>query len=64
MLAIGPDFFSKSASAFLKGVGVRGVSPFRNSLLLGVCTSELEEVVASGRTCGPLGVFSGLYSLV
>lgn len=60
---MGPDFFSKSAKAFLNGVGVLGVSPLRKSRLLGVeMTSEVEvEAVASVLTMeSPCGVLSGL----
>lgn len=60
---IGPDFFSKSANAFLKGVGVLGVSPLRKILLLGVeMTSDVEvEAVASVVAMEiPCGVLNGL----
>lgn len=57
-----PDFFSRSASAFLKGVGVRGVS--LGNRLLGVdVMSEVEQdaigsnLIMAGR---PRGVLKGL----
>lgn len=61
-LVIGPDFFSRSARAFLKGVGVLGVSPLRKSLLLGVVmiSTVEEEVTPSFLTEMPWGVLSGL----
>lgn len=60
---MGPDFFSKSAKAFLKGVGVLGVSPFRYGRLLGVeITSEVDvDAVGSDFMIEiPRGVLSGL----
>lgn len=62
MCVIGPDFFSKSANAFLNGVGVLGVSPFRRILLLGVdMTSEVETAAISEVTMEiPCGVLKGL----
>lgn len=60
---IGPDFFSKSAKAFLNGVGVLGTSPLRKIRLLGVeMTSEADvEAVASVVTIEiPCGVLRGL----
>lgn len=45
---MGPDFFSKSAKAFLNGVGVLGVSPLGKILLLGVeMTSVVEDEAAA-----------------
>lgn len=59
-LEIGPDFFSKSARAFLNGVGVRGVSPeVKNIRLLGVTTPSDVDGCASILDI-PCGVFNGL----
>lgn len=60
---IGPDFFSKSAKAFLNGVGVLGVSPLRNILLLGVEMTSDEDTVAVASEVTiemPCGVLRGL----
>lgn len=61
-LVIGPDFFSRSAKAFLNGVGVRGVSPLSRRRLLGVeIISEVDvDAVVSGFEMGPCGVLRGL----
>lgn len=56
---MGPDFFSKSARAFLKGVGVRGASVLGKSHLFGVVMFS-DDVVGSCFMDKPLGVFSGL----